>query len=98
MVVIHTHDGATAEYRLRHTPNGLRLELPCASYDLVTMLDAGWRIVGTRTYTAERFLGRAGLLTLQIERLPRTRRSRWRTSLQPNDPTVAPAPAAGHLT
>jgi hypothetical protein len=61
MVVIRTPDGATVEYRLRRTANGLRLELRCASYDLATMvleaglyqrivtdLDALWRAVGLK--------------------------------------------------
>jgi hypothetical protein len=81
MVVIRTPDGATAEYRLRRTTNGLRLELRCTSYDLATMLEAGWQIVGTRTYVAERLLLRAGLLTSDIDRLPPAHRSRWRTVL-----------------
>jgi len=78
MVVIRTPDGATCEYRLRQTANGLRLELRCASYDLATVLEAGWQIVGTRTYVAERLL-RAGLFTSATERLPQSRRSRWRS-------------------
>lgn len=81
MVVIRTPDGATAEYRLRRTTNGLRLELRCVSYDLMTMLDAGWQIVGTRTHFAEHLLLRAGLLTSDIDRLPPSRRSRWHMSL-----------------
>ena len=87
MVVIRTPDGATAEYRLRRTQTGLRLELRCASYDLVTMvLEAGWQIVGTRTHVAERLLLRAGLLTSEIDRLPPSRRSRWRTLLHKEPP------------
>ena len=93
MVVIRTLDGATAEYRLRRTADRLRLELAFASYDLVTMLDAGWQIVGTKTHAAERLLGRAGLLTSDIERLPPARRLRWRRSLYkaPNE-RIAHAP------
>ena len=81
MVIIRTPDGATGEYRLRQTANGFRLDLRCTSYDLMTMLEAGWQIVGTRTYAAERLLRRAGLLTSEIDRLPRSRRSRWRRLL-----------------
>jgi len=47
MVIIRTPDGATGEYRLRQTANGFRLDLRCTSYDLMTMLEAGWQIVGT---------------------------------------------------
>ena len=93
MVVIRTPDGATCEYRLRQTANGLRLELRCASYDLATVLEAGWQIVGTRTYVAERLLLRAGLLTSEIERLPPSRRSRWRRSFHSERGS---ARAAGH--
>ena len=82
MVIIRTPNGATGEYRLRQTANGFRLDLRCTSYDLMTMLEAGWQIVGTRTYAAERLLRRAGLLTSEIDRLPRNRRSRWRRSLR----------------
>ena len=81
MVIIRTPDGATGEYRLRPTADGFRLDLRCTSYDLTSMLEAGCQIVGTRTYAAERLLRRAGLLTSEIDRLPRSRRSRWRRLL-----------------
>ena len=77
MVVIRTPNGATAEYRLRQATSGLRLELAAGSYDLLTMLEAGWQIVGTKSYAAERLLRRAGLLTSDINRLPPGRRFRW---------------------
>ena len=83
MVVIRTLTGATAEFRLRRTETGLRLELgPSASYDLLTMLEDGWRIEGARTHATERLLRRAGLLTADIARLPPARRVRWRRSLR----------------
>jgi hypothetical protein len=78
MVIIRTPDGATVEYRLRRAERRLRAELRCTSYDLATMVqDAGWQIVGVRTFIARRLLLHAGLLTSSVEQLPR---SRWRTT------------------
>ena len=81
MVVIRTPDGATAEYYLRRTKDGgLRLELGCSSYDLSAMMEnAGWQIVGVRSFAAKRLLLHAGLLTQSVSELPQ--RARWRTAL-----------------
>jgi hypothetical protein len=81
VVVIRTPNGDTAEYRVRRTAQGLRLELQTASYDLLAMLNAGWQIVGTKTHAAERLLRRAGMFTSDIDRLPPARRFRWRRTL-----------------
>jgi hypothetical protein len=92
MVVIRTPDGATVEYRLRRTGRCLRAELQCTSYDLATMIqDAGWQIVGVRTFVARRLLLHAGLLTPSAEQLPL---SRWRTRRQSHVERHSPSAAA----
>ena len=44
MVIMQTPNGS-ATYRLRATTTGLRLVSRCASLHLLTMMQAGWRIV-----------------------------------------------------
>jgi len=46
MVVIETPDGTKIKYCLEPSPSGLRLVHRHASYDLVTMVQSGWRILG----------------------------------------------------
>ena len=62
MVIIQTPNGTTAEYRLRPSKSGLRLEGRCASLDLRTMVvEEGWRIQAVKTARARKRLRWAGL-------------------------------------
>jgi len=45
MVVIETPDGSQSRYRLVPSPGGWRLARRNVSYDLMTMVQSGWRIL-----------------------------------------------------
>ena len=56
MVIMQTPNGRIT-YRLRSCKTGLRPVSRCASRDLLTMLQAGWRIVDATTTRERRHLG-----------------------------------------
>lgn len=58
MVVVETPDGTQSRFRLTPSRGGWRLVHRHASYDLVTMIQSGWRVLAAESDTDRRRIRR----------------------------------------